>query len=98
MAVKGKTIVNKVTGEKITWLETTKDSDGKHLLFQLEIAPKGSVPVRHIHPDQDEQLEIESGTLHLELNGITKEFSQGQTILISKGEPHQWWNHSTSVP
>jgi len=98
MATKGKTILNKVTGEKITWLEATRDSAGKHLVFELEIAPKGFVPVRHIHPNQDEHFEILSGTLQLEVNGTAKEFSAGETILISRGQPHQWWNRSTSIP
>lgn len=28
MAAKGKTILNKITGEKFTWLETAKDTNG----------------------------------------------------------------------
>lgn len=49
---KGKTITNKITGEKITWVETSADTNGKYILFEFDVAPKGYVPVRHIHPSQ----------------------------------------------
>lgn len=98
MAKKGQTIRNKVTGESITWIETSADSGGRHLSFQFEVAPNGFVPVRHIHPNQDEYFEIESGELKIELNGHTRVLKSGETIVIPKGQPHQWWNNSNSVP
>ena len=94
---KGKTISNKITGEKITWIETSADTNGKHILFEFEVAPKGCVPVRHIHPSQNEHFEIVSGSLRLELNGETKQLNASDKIVIPKGQPHQWWNDSTDT-
>lgn len=91
---KGKTITNKITGEKITWVETSADTNGKYILFEFDVAPKGYVPVRHIHPSQNEHFEILSGSLRLELNGETKHLSASDKIIVPKGQPHQWWNDS----
>ena len=98
MATKGKSISNKLTGEIITWVETSKDSHGKHLLFDIEIAPKGFVPVRHFHPNQNEHFKIYSGKLRSEVNGQTKELEAGGSIMIPKAVPHQWWNDSETEP
>ena len=98
MATKGKSISNKLTGEIITWVETSKDSHGKHLLFDIEIAPKGFVPVRHFHPNQNEHFKIYSGKLRSEVNGQAKELGAGESIMIPKAVPHQWWNDSETEP
>lgn len=97
MAKKGKTLSNKITGEKISWIDTSADTNGGHILFDFEIAPKGFVPVRHLHPSQDEHFEILSGSLRLELNGKTKELKAGDKIIVPRGQPHQWWNDSTDT-
>lgn len=98
MAIKGQTIINRITGEKIKWLETSRDTNGEYLYMSFEIAPNGSVPVRHVHPNQNEHFEVESGTLRLEINGETKYLNTGQTFLVPKGCPHQWWNESAEKP
>lgn len=56
MASKGQSIENKITGEKITWLETAKESKGKVLRFDFCVRPKGVLPVRHLHPNRKKSL------------------------------------------
>jgi len=98
MTTKLQTIINRVTGEKITWLETSKDTNGKYLLFDIEVKPKGFVPVRHFHPHQSESFEVYSGKLRVEVNGQTREFAAGESVTIPKAQPHQWWNASDTEP
>ena len=98
MANKGETIRNKYTGEQITWIETSQDNGGKALSMDFYVAPKGLVPVRHIHPNQDEIFEVKSGTLKVEHNGEFKILSKGDIVTIPKGDPHQWWNNSEKEP
>lgn len=99
MAIKGETITNKITGEKITWIETSKDTNGASLKMHFNVAPKGKAPVKHIHPEQDEIFEeVISGTLRVERNGETQILKPGDSIKVEKGLPHQWWNHSESEP
>ncbi|MDX1941705.1 MAG: cupin domain-containing protein [Saprospiraceae bacterium] len=96
MAYKGQTISNKITGETITWQETAADNNGKKLVFHFEVAPKGYLPVRHLHPNQVETFEITKGAFKVELNGELKTFCAGERLVIPKGAPHQWWNVSDS--
>ncbi|HEX6914809.1 MAG TPA: cupin domain-containing protein [Chitinophagaceae bacterium] len=94
MAAKGNILVNKVTGEKIKWLETSRDTNGRYLLMEFEVAPGGCVPVSHVHPNQDEYFEVESGGMRLQMKGETIRLGPGQTHLVPKGQAHQWWNDS----
>jgi quercetin dioxygenase-like cupin family protein len=92
MAIKGQSIANKITGEQITWLETAQESKGKVLRFDFSVHPKGTLPVRHLHPNQEETFEMKRGRLKVEVNGQTRHLQAGERIIIPKGAPHQWWN------
>lgn len=98
MAQKGQTILNHVTGEKITWLETTAETGGEYLHFEFEVAPGKKVAVRHIHPEQEEIFSIKSGELKLEIAGETSTYGPGQIVSIPAGKPHEWWNISEKEP
>jgi quercetin dioxygenase-like cupin family protein len=92
MAIKGHSIANRITGEKITWLETAKESKGKVLRFDFCVRPQGAPPVRHLHPNQEETFEMKKGRLKVEVNGKISHLQAGERITIPKGAPHQWWN------
>lgn len=94
MAKKGETIRNKKTGEQITWMETSEDTNGEALKMKFKVSPGGNVPVKHIHPNQNEHFEVISGTLKIECKNETSILSSGETKLIPQGTPHQWWNNS----
>jgi quercetin dioxygenase-like cupin family protein len=97
MAQKGQTLYNHVTKEKFTWLETSRDTNGKFLSLDCEVAPGGKVAVRHIHPRQDETFEIKEGVLRLEINGDTKLYQKGEKVIVPKGQPHWWCNDSATA-
>lgn len=94
MARKGQIIENKITGEKVTFLETSADTNGKHLRFLLTVKPKGFVTVNHIHPSQVEKFEMKKGELKVLKEKETLYLKAGQTFTIPKGVSHQWWNES----
>lgn len=96
MAKKGQVIENKVTGERVSFLETSADNNGKRLRFLLSVRPKGFVTVAHIHPSQDEHFSMKQGQLRVQKNKETLQLLAGQELLIPKGIPHQWWNDSDS--
>lgn len=96
MAKKGQTIVNKITGEKVTWLETAADTNGEKLVFLFEVAPKGELPVTHFHPEQTETFEIKEGAIKINFNGEEKTLSAGENFTIPEGIPHRWWNDSAT--
>ena len=67
MARRGGIIENRVTGERITWLETASDSAGERLAFLFEVKPSGRLPVVHVHPAQAETFVVESGEFEITL-------------------------------
>jgi len=96
MATAGQIITNKVTGEKLKYLQTAEETNGRLTQFDLWVSPKGNVPVRHIHPAQSETVEVISGIFKVECNGDIKYLKPGEKFTIDKGKPHQWWNESDS--
>ena len=94
MATTRQTILNKKTGEKITWLETAADTGGKRLVFHFEVAPRGRLPVMHFHPHQTETLELSKGFLTVNHGDKSTILTAGERIVIGKGVPHQWCNAS----
>jgi quercetin dioxygenase-like cupin family protein len=94
MAKKDRTISNSKTGEKITWIETAEGTNGKRLIFDFEVAPNGKLPVVHFHPRQTERFDLKAGKFTINLNGAVKHLQPGDSFLIEKGTPHQWWNPS----
>jgi len=94
MATKGNTIYNTKTGEKITWLETANDTQGKLLVFDFSVSPKGKLPVVHFHPNQTETFEIQKGEFCIKIGKEIKQLKAGDRIIIDKGVAHQWWNPS----
>lgn len=94
MAIAGRSITNQFTGEMLTWLETAADTRGTYLKFRLDVAPLGLVAVPHIHPDQEERFEILAGSMELLVDGHRRMVYAGDTAVVPKGAPHQWWNRS----
>lgn len=92
MAHRGQTIDNKATGERVTFLETAKDTNGELLRFELRVRPGGHVAANHVHPDQEETLTIRSGTLKFLHGKELLQLKAGDTHRIPKGIPHEWWN------
>lgn len=96
MAHAGQIIFNKVTGERLQYIQTSNDTNKKFTKFRLWVSPKGNVPVRHIHPELSETVEVISGVFKVECDGQFMHLKPGETFTIAKGKPHQWWNESDS--
>jgi hypothetical protein len=62
MAHAGRIIHNPVSGERIEFLRTARDTDGRLLEFDLQLAAGGKVPGAHVHPEQEERFRVLEGT------------------------------------
>src|SRR4051794_4880762 len=89
-------ITNKLTGEKITWLKTAEDTNGAYLTFRMILAPEGSLPVIHVHPNQTERFAVKKGVLTLFVNRRHEYVKSGESFTVSKGAPHKFMNESVS--
>lgn len=92
MAKAGDTIENPVTGERILFKKTARDTNGEYLEMEFFVRPGGAVAVEHIHPDQDEDFEVLSGTIVMSVQGRKSVGKQGFKHTVKAGVPHVWAN------
>ena len=92
MIERGQTLVNPVTGERMTFLETAAETGGARVVIELHADPGGSVAAAHVHPSQWETFEVVSGTLGARIGGREVETGTGRTLGVAPGIPHTWWN------
>jgi quercetin dioxygenase-like cupin family protein len=88
----GDTIQNPVTGERITFLATSRDTDGEAVVIETVVQPKGFVAAGHIHPFQSERFAVVDGTLGLKVGGKKQTLGRGEIALVEPGTPHRFWN------
>src|SRR5215210_2705907 len=93
MARRGEVVENPITGERITFLETTGDTGGELLRFEYVLPPRFSIP-EHVHPRQEERHEVLSGTLRGRVGGRERDFGEGERVIGPAGVPHAWRNPS----
>jgi quercetin dioxygenase-like cupin family protein len=89
---KGQTLVNPVTGERMTFLETSAETDGEYVRIELHADPQAFVAAAHVHPAQVETFEVASGTLGAKVAGKRIEAQAGDVLVVEPGQAHKWWN------
>lgn len=88
-----RTISNTATGEKVTYLETSRETGGARSSFEMQAQPGGGVPA-HQHADHDELVEVLDGEIEVTLNGVRRRLGPGERVVIERGTTHQWRNPS----
>jgi len=92
MARKGDIVEHPVTGERITFLETSEESNGRYASFELRVRPHGFVVAPHVHPHAEESFEIRSGTFTFVVEGEERRLRAGDGATVPAGATHAWWN------
>src|SRR5215203_2236552 len=93
MAHQGETIENPLSGERMTFLETTEDTNGQYFRFEF-VAPPGWAVSEHIHPRQEERTEMFSGALDGRVAGEEIALLPGDIRVVPPGVLHAWRNPS----
>jgi mannose-6-phosphate isomerase-like protein (cupin superfamily) len=94
MIVAGQTVENPVTGERLTFSETARDTGGEYVRFEALVVPGGTLASAHLHPKQSERFEIVSGTLTMKLGSGKVEAKPGDVVVVEPGTPHNFWNRT----
>jgi mannose-6-phosphate isomerase-like protein (cupin superfamily) len=92
MARRGDKVEHPVTGERITFLTTSEETNGEYALLELRVRPHGFVAVPHIHPFAEESFEIRSGTFTFVVDGRERKVGPGEGATVPAGAAHAWWN------
>jgi quercetin dioxygenase-like cupin family protein len=93
MAQAGEGIGNPLTGERLTFLKTNRDTDGELLMIDWSLNPGGFLPGgAHVHPYQEERFEVISGTLGVRVGRHKYNLGAGGAATVPPGTLHGWWN------
>ncbi len=86
-----RTIVNPMSGESITFIETEEESGGSRVVMRIEVAPGGG-PAPHAHRNQTELFEGIAGTVELQLGKRRITLGPGGTATVPPGVLHGFRN------
>ena len=54
----GDSIENPVTGERLVFRQTSRETGGEAVVVETFVKPNGFVAAAHVHPDQEERFEV----------------------------------------
>jgi mannose-6-phosphate isomerase-like protein (cupin superfamily) len=83
-------IVNPLSGERITILET--GASGDVLVWELLLAPGGRVPSSHAHPEQEERFTVIQGRMRFRVGWRRLLAEPGDTVVVAAGKSHHFAN------
>jgi len=88
----GDTLLNGVTGEELTFLETAASTGGEYVELMCTVRPGGFVAAAHIHPSQSETFTTVEGSLDLRIGRDHMRLEAGEGVTVLPGAPHKFWN------
>jgi quercetin dioxygenase-like cupin family protein len=88
----GDTIENPVTGERLVFRKTSRETGGQAVVIETFVQPNGFVAAAHVHPSQEERFEVLRGSVGFRLGRKKLVAGPGQRITVPAGTPHKFWN------
>ena len=88
----GDVIENPVTGERIVFLKTSRETGGQAVVIETFVQPNGFVAAAHVHPSQEERFEVLRGSVGFKVGRKKLVAGPGQRITVPAGTPHKFWN------
>jgi mannose-6-phosphate isomerase-like protein (cupin superfamily) len=88
----GDTIHNPVTGERITFHQTSADTNGEAVVIECTVEPDGFVAAAHVHPSQTERFAVVEGRLGMKVGRKKLLLERGDAAVVEPGTPHKFWN------
>jgi quercetin dioxygenase-like cupin family protein len=88
----GDTIENPVTGERITFRTTARETGGEAVVLECFVQPTGFVAAAHVHPAQEERFQVLRGTVGFRVGGEERIAGPGERLTVPAGTPHKFWN------
>ena len=88
----GDTISNPVTGESITFHQTSADTNGESVVIETVVQPDGAVCSTHVHPSQTERFAVVDGRLGMKVGRTKLLLERGDVAMVEPGTPHKFWN------
>ena len=91
----GTVIENPVTGERIVFRKTSRDTGGQAVVVETFLQPDAFVAAAHVHPSQEERFEVLRGVVGFKVGREKIVAGPGRRITVPAGTPHKFWNAGT---
>lgn len=91
--IASRTIENPLIKDKVTFIETAAETNGKFTLVQVELAPNGGNDL-HYHKTFDETFTTLEGVLGIQLDEKTIYLQKGESATAPLGSLHRFFNPS----
>ncbi len=88
----GDSIENPVTGERLVFRQTSRETGGEAVVIETYVQPNGFVASAHVHPSQEERFQVLRGTVGFKLGRKKIVAGPGERITVPAGTPHRFWN------
>ena len=88
----GDTIENPVTGERLVFRKTSRETGGQAVVLETYVQPNGFVAAAHVHPSQEERFEVLRGSVGFKIGRKKLAAGPGQRLTVPAGTPHKFWN------
>ena len=93
MAVTGQTVLNPVSGERITFRTTAAESNVELVAIDLELPSGARVPgPLHLHPLQEERFEVVKGTMRFRVRRERMIAGAGEVVVVPPRVRHDFAN------
>lgn len=89
-------ITNPVSGEKVTFICTSAETNGLKSVIEIELQPTAEGPPLHYHKAYSETFRILDGELNLQIGKEHKRAKKGETYKVEKSQTHSFRNDSGS--
>ena len=88
----GDTIHNPVTGERLVFRQTSRETNGEAVVIETFVQPNGFVAAAHVHPSQEERFEVLRGSVGFRVGRRKLVAGPGKRLTVPAGTPHKFWN------
>ena len=93
----GDSIENPVTGERLVFRQTSRETNGAAVVIETYVQPNGFVAAAHVHPSQEERFEVLRGTVGFRVGREKLVAGPGKRLTVPAGTPHKFWNAGDEV-
>ncbi len=88
----GDAIENPVTGERIVFRKTARETNGEAVVIEAHVQPSGFVAAAHVHPHQEERFQVLRGSVGFRVGRKRSVAGPGERLTVPAGTPHAFWN------
>ena len=82
--------------DRVTILVAPEDSSGGLLRIEYLARAVTPPPADHVHPEQEERVEVVTGTVRCRVGGEERVLGPGEVLTLPPGVPHAVWNDDPS--